>query len=84
MKWKFIALEIFVTVFGFDAPLIIGCPHLGGRLFCFASPGSLTSLSQRSTYQIKRGLLAAFHALIVLVYYAWLIWILLKSRVCAD
>jgi hypothetical protein len=26
-------------------PLSIGCPHFGGRLFCFASPGSLTSLT---------------------------------------
>jgi hypothetical protein len=26
------------------SPGSIGCPHSGGRLFCFASPGSLTEL----------------------------------------
>jgi hypothetical protein len=26
------------------SPMSIGCPRSGGRLFCFASPGSLTAL----------------------------------------
>jgi hypothetical protein len=26
-------------------PTLIGCPPSGGRLFCFASPGSFTSLT---------------------------------------
>jgi hypothetical protein len=47
-------------------PASIGCPHSGGRFFCFASPESLTHINNKHTCSTS-WLSTVFRALVIFV-----------------